>query len=64
MPNAPFASWRTMSASRFMPVHRASRPSYPRRESGSRALFAHFESRYFLTLLWLPPADDSARAEA
>jgi hypothetical protein len=47
-----------------MPVHRASRPSYPRRESGSRALFAHFESRYFLTLLWLPPADDSARAEA
>ena len=25
---------------------------------------AHFESRYFLTLLWLPPPDDSARAEA
>ncbi len=25
---------------------------------------AHFESRYFLTLLWLPPADNSARAEA
>src|SRR5271156_1446156 len=25
---------------------------------------AHFESRYSLTLLWLPPADDSARAEA
>ena len=25
---------------------------------------AHFESRYFLTLLWLPPADDTARAEA
>jgi len=24
---------------------------------------AHFESRYFLTLLWLPPADDAARAE-
>src|SRR4029077_3362917 len=24
----------------------------------------HFESRYFLTLLWLPPADDAARAEA
>jgi type IV secretory pathway VirB4 component len=24
---------------------------------------AHFESRYFLTLLWLPPADDTARAE-
>ena len=25
---------------------------------------AHFESRYFLTLLWLPPVDDTARAEA
>ncbi|MDP1962072.1 MAG: conjugal transfer protein TrbE [Reyranella sp.] len=25
---------------------------------------AHFENRYFLTLVWLPPADDAARAEA
>jgi type IV secretion system protein VirB4 len=25
---------------------------------------SHFESRYFLTLFWLPPADDTARAEA
>jgi type IV secretion/conjugal transfer VirB4 family ATPase len=24
---------------------------------------AHFESSYFLTLLWLPPAEDAARAE-
>jgi type IV secretion/conjugal transfer VirB4 family ATPase len=24
----------------------------------------HFESRYFLTLVWLPPAEDAARAEA
>ncbi|MBN9567068.1 MAG: conjugal transfer protein TrbE [Alphaproteobacteria bacterium] len=24
---------------------------------------AHFESTYFLTLLWLPPAEDAARAE-
>ena len=24
---------------------------------------AHYESRYFLTLLWLPPPDDAARAE-
>jgi type IV secretion system protein VirB4 len=24
---------------------------------------AHFESTYFLTLLWLPPADDATRAE-
>jgi hypothetical protein len=33
-----------------------------------RALFeeegAHFESRYFLTLLWLPAADNAVRAEA
>jgi type IV secretion system protein VirB4 len=25
---------------------------------------AHFESRHYLTLVWLPPADDAARAEA
>jgi type IV secretory pathway VirB4 component len=25
---------------------------------------AHFESRYFLTLFWLPPADDTAGAES
>jgi type IV secretion system protein VirB4 len=25
---------------------------------------AHYETRYFLTLLWLPPAEDAARAEA
>lgn len=25
---------------------------------------AHYESRYFFTLVWLPPADDAARAEA
>ncbi len=25
---------------------------------------AHFDSRYFLTLVWLPPPDDVARAEA
>jgi type IV secretion system protein VirB4 len=24
---------------------------------------AHFESRYFLTIVWLPPTDDTARAE-
>jgi len=24
---------------------------------------AHFDSRYFLTFLWLPPAEDAARAE-
>jgi type IV secretion system protein VirB4 len=25
---------------------------------------AHFESRYFLTLLWMPPAENAARAES
>lgn len=25
---------------------------------------AHFESRYFFTLLWMPPAEDAARAES
>ena len=25
---------------------------------------SHFESHYFLTFLWLPPAEDAARAEA
>ena len=24
----------------------------------------HFESRYYLTLVWLPPAEDAARTEA
>ena len=24
---------------------------------------AHFESRYYLTLLWMPPAEDASRAE-
>jgi len=24
---------------------------------------AHFESRYYLTLAWMPPAEDAARAE-
>jgi type IV secretion system protein TrbE len=47
--------------------------SFPDRASGlvdaeRRAQFeeegAHFESCYFLTLVWLPPADDAARAEA
>src|SRR5208282_3261086 len=34
------------------------------RRSEAAANGEHFESRYFLTLLWLPPADDAARAEA
>src|ERR1700728_3723939 len=62
----------------FIEAQRQPASRYPRNEfpdvasrlvdAERRAQFeeegAHFESRYFLTLLWLPPADDSARAEA
>jgi type IV secretion system protein TrbE len=34
-----------------------------RRRSQFEEEGSHFESRYFLTLLWLPPADEAARAE-
>ena len=56
-----------------MPAHRYPVGQFPDPTSAlvdaeRRAQFeeegAHFESRYFLTLLWLPPADDAARAEA
>ena len=29
-----------------------------------RDVLVHFESGYFLTLLWMPPAEDAARAES
>jgi type IV secretion system protein VirB4 len=32
------------------------------RRAGFEAAGAHFESRYFLTFVWLPPAEPSARA--
>ena len=56
-----------------MPAHRYPVGQFPDPHVGlvdaeRRAQFeeegAHFESRYFLTLLWLPPADDAARAES
>ena len=56
-----------------MPANRYPDSRFPDPASGlvdaeRRAQFeeegAHFESRYFLTLVWLPPADDAARAEA
>ena len=56
-----------------MPAQPLSRQPFPDPRLGlvdaeRRAQFeedgAHFESRYYLTLLWLPPADDAARAEA
>ena len=58
------------SASRPTAIPRADFPDAASRlvDAERRAQFeeegAHFESRYFLTLLWLPPADDAARAEA
>ena len=62
----------------FIEAQRVAAQSYPSSEfpdpvsalvdAERRAQFeeegAHFESGYFLTLLWLPPADDAARAEA
>ena len=59
----PDATSRLVDAER-----RAQFESEPDQESlrgnASPANGAHFESRYFLTLLWLPPADDAARAES
>ena len=58
------------SASRPTAIRRAYFPIAASRlvDAERRAQFeeegAHFESRYFLTLLWLPPAEDAARAEA
>ncbi|HLN22777.1 MAG TPA: conjugal transfer protein TrbE [Patescibacteria group bacterium] len=34
------------------------------RQDGFEQAGVHFESRYFLTVLWLPPAEESARAES
>ena len=62
----------------FIEAQRQPASHYPRNEfpdaasdlvdAERRAQFeeegTHFESRYLLTLLWLPPADDAARAEA
>ena len=62
----------------FVEAQRVAAQSYPESTSPDaasrlvdaerRAQFeaegAHYESRFFLTLLWLPPADDAARAEA
>ncbi len=34
------------------------------RQDGFEEAGVHFESRYYLTLLWLPPVEDAARAES
>ena len=57
------------SACRPAPIPTAAFPMPPRPWStpSARPQFeeagAHFESSYFLTFLWLPPAEDAARAE-
>jgi type IV secretion system protein VirB4 len=67
------SGWAIFIEAQRMPANRYPESRFPDAASGlvdaeRRAQFeeegAHFESRYFLTLLWLPPADDAARAEA
>ena len=67
------SGWAIFIEAQRLPASRYPRNEFPDAASGlvdaeRRAQFeeegAHFESRYFLTLLWLPPADDAARAEA
>jgi type IV secretion system protein VirB4 len=52
----------------YYPVSRFPDPASSLVDAERRAQFeeegAHFESRYYFTLVWLPPADDAARAEA
>jgi type IV secretion system protein TrbE len=67
------SGWAIFIEAQRVPANRYPESCFPDAASGlvdaeRRAQFeeegAHFESRYFLTLLWLPPADDAARAEA
>ena len=66
------SGWAVFIEAQRVPAHRYPVGQFPDSASDlvdaeRRAQFeeegAHFESRYFLTLLWLPPADDAARAE-
>jgi type IV secretion system protein TrbE len=67
------SGWAIFIEAQRVPANRYPESRFPDAASGlvdaeRRAQFeeegAHFDSRYFLTLLWLPPADDAARAEA
>jgi type IV secretion system protein TrbE len=67
------SGWAIFIEAQRVPANRYPESRFPDAASGlvdteRRAQFeeegSHFESRYFLTLLWLPPADDAARAEA
>jgi type IV secretion system protein TrbE len=67
------SGWAIFIEAQRQPASHYPRNEFPDAASGlvdaeRRAQFeeegTHFESRYFLTLLWLPAADDAARAEA
>jgi type IV secretion/conjugal transfer VirB4 family ATPase len=67
------SGWAIFIEAQRLPANRYPESDFPDAASGlidaeRRAQFeeegAHFESRYFLTLVWLPPAEDTARAEA
>jgi len=67
------SGWAIFIEAQREPAHRYPASAFPDAASGlvdaeRRAQFeqdgAHFESRYYLTLVWLPPAEDAARAEA
>jgi type IV secretory pathway VirB4 component len=46
------------------PIPRPALVDAERKADSSRKEGAHFESSYFLTFLYLPPAEDAARAES
>jgi type IV secretion system protein VirB4 len=67
------SGWAIFVEAQRVPANRYPDSQFPDPASGlvdaeRRAQFeeegAHFESRHYLTLVWLPPADDAARAEA
>ncbi len=67
------SGWAIFVEAQRLPANRYPDSRFPDPASGlvdaeRRAQFeeedAHFESRHYLTLVWLPPADDAARAEA
>jgi len=67
------SGWAIFIEAQRHPANRYPESRFPDPASGlvdaeRRAQFeeegAHYESGYFLTLVWLPPADDAARAEA
>ena len=66
------SGWAIFIEAQRLPANRYTESDFPDAASRlvdaeRRAQFeeegAHFESRYFLTLVWLPPAEDAARAE-